>query len=364
MGKKYNVTESIAPDRAEFIPRIEEILERRLFTNNGPNCCQLEEMLGALLGTPYVALCANGTLGLEIAVHAAGLAGKAVITTPFTYVATVSALLWTGCKVIFADIDENSLCISPASIRARITEEVRGIMPVNVYGYPCDYCAIESIAAEHEPSCEVIYDAAQAFGASLNGQSLLCHGDFAVCSFHATKVFHTFEGGAVVAKTEADLQRLKLLRAFGHVNDEHYCAGINAKMSEIHAAMGIAQLKNFESHRDSRKKLTQLYNSMLADTNLRFPETPAGFHSNYSYYPVIFPSEKSLLATRDALLAHDIVPRRYFYPSLTKLPYLPGQSCPIAENIAPRVMCLPLHSGLPFEIAEKTGDIVRKYCNS
>lgn len=362
MGKKYNVTESIAPEREDFIPQAEEILERRQFTNNGPVCQRLEQKLAELIGTPNIALCANGTLGLEIAIHAAGLAGSTVITTPFTYVATVSALLWTGCKVIFADIDEESLCISPASVKERMTQDVRGLMPVNVYGHPCDDPAIEKIALENSPACRVIYDAAQAFGASLNGRPLLRHGDFAVCSFHATKVFHTFEGGAVVSRTEEGLQKLRLLRAFGHINDEHYCAGINAKMSEIHAAMGIAQLKNFEKHRQLRKRLTEIYNELLAGADLRFPRTPAGFHSNYSYYPVIFNTERALLAACDALMEQDIIPRRYFYPSLTKLPYLPGQSCPVAESVAPRVMCLPLHSGLPLEIVEITAAIVRKNC--
>lgn len=360
MGKKYLVTQSISPNTQRYCERVRETLESHNFSNNGPNCLSLEKALADYIGTPNIALCANGTLGLEIAIHAAGLAGSTVITTPFTYVATISALLWVGCKIIFADIEEESLSISPAQIEQKMTPAVQGILPVNVYGHPCDNAAISRIA--RESGCATIYDAAQAFGASLNGKSLLLEGDFSICSFHATKTFHTLEGGMVISKTREGLEKLRLLRAFGHYGDTHYCLGINAKMSELHAAMGLELLQDFEAHRQKRKKLSLLYAALLAETNLRTPSTPPDFLSNYSYFPVIFATEKILLKTISILNANGIFPRRYFYPALNTLPYIHYQNCPVAEDIAPRILCLPLYSGLLPDEVEKIAELVKKNC--
>lgn len=349
------VTKSIKPDPEEFSGYMARIIEDRVFTNNGPKCGLLEEKLGGLVQSPFIALCANGTLGLEIALHAAGLAGKKIITTPFSYVATVSAPLWVGCDVVFADIDEENLSIDPARIADLLDDDVAGVLAVNVYGHPCDYEAIRQVLPTGKP---VIYDAAQAFGASLHGKSLLSFGDMAVCSFHATKPFHTFEGGCVVCHDAETLEKLRLLRAFGHAGDEHVCLGINAKLSEAHAAMGLAILPVFEKERAKREKISKMYDVLLRGANIRIPVVPAGFYSNYTYYPVIFDSESALLGAMKHLAGLNIHPRRYFYPSLNTLPYVHGNHCPISESVSRRVLCLPLYGDLPEGDVEKVAEVV------
>lgn len=364
MSERINVTQSALPERELFHELVDEIFRSRHLTNNGPKCVELERRLAGFLniGANNLTLCGNGTLGLEIAIHAAGAAGKRVITTPFTYVATVTAPLWVGCKVDFADIDPETLCIDPKSLAARLETDTAAVIPVNIYGHPCDDKALRATCG----SVPIIYDAAQAFGASMDGKSLLDFGDLAICSLHATKVLHAFEGGFVISHSPAARTRLCLLRAFGHDNDAYLSLGINAKMSEIHAAMGLALLSDFQRNLERRKMLDAAYRALLDGRHMRFPSAPDGFKSNYGYLPVIFGSEKIALKVVLELQSRNIYPRRYFYPALTKVDYLnPGnQACPVAEDLASRVLCLPLFSDLSLNKIELISGIVNKTVRS
>lgn len=339
-----------------FQNRLEEIFDTHVLTNNGPLLISLEKKLKEFLGVPWLLPCSNGTIALELALHAAGAAGKRVVTTPFTYVATASAPLWIGCEVAFADIDEETLAIDPKKIASLLATETAAILPVDIYGHACDFKAIANVAGD----IPVIYDAAQAFGAKLAGKSLFCFGDFSTCSLHATKVYHTFEGGFVVCHSAEAYDKLTLLRAFGHVGDTHVCLGVNGKMSEIHAAMGLELLQDFEKHRRNREKLTMLYDGLLNWSRFRKPTVQPEFISNYAYYPIILESESALLKAMKKLAEVDIFPRRYFFPALSTLPYIKANPCPIAESIARRALCLPLYSGLPEEIVAKTAEIMNR----
>lgn len=356
MANKYNVTKALLPLAEEFQEYTGEIFASHILTNNGPMVIRLENSLKEFLDADWLLSCSNGTIAIELALHASGAAGKRVITTPFTYVATASAPLWIGCEVIFADIDEETLAIDPKKIAALLTKNTAAILPVDIYGHACDFKAIAEVAGE----IPVIYDAAQAFGAKLGGKSLFSFGDFATCSLHATKVFHTFEGGFIVCHSAEALNKLSLLRAFGHIGDNHICLGVNGKMSEIHAAMGLALLRDYEKHRHKREKISLLYDSLLNWTQLRKPAVLPDFYSNYAYYPVIFESESILSNVVKKLGACNIFPRRYFFPSLTTLPYIKTNPCPIAESVAKRVLCLPLYSSLPEEIVAQTAEIVNE----
>lgn len=357
--KPVQVTRSTLPPLDLYMEHVRDMFASRQMTNQGAYARRLEASLAGFLNVPTLSLCANGTLALQIALRLLGLNGKKVITTPFTYVATLSALLWEGCTPVFADIDPRTLCIDPADV-ARLLEEhpdTAGILPVHVYGNACDVDRLANLAARH--GLRVLYDAAHVFGSILDGKSLFAWGDAAVGSFHATKLFHTVEGGCVITPRTDDKARLDLLRAFGHVGDEHKCLGINAKMSELHAAMGLCLLPGIADILALRAEKAALYDKALrmADGSsvLRRPALAPGLVWNHAYYPVIFPDHASLARTMAALRQRDIYPRRYFYPSLTRLPYVNSPACPVAEDMAERVLCLPfwpeIDEGLIAEIA-------------
>lgn len=350
------VTKALLPPEQEFFSQARDIFHTHILTNNGPLVRKLESALKDYLQVPYLLLCTNGTIAIELALHAAGAAGRRIITTPFTYVATISAPLWIGCEVVFADIDPETLTINPEKIGELLTDDTFAILPVDVYGHCCNFSEIAKVAG----SVPVIYDAAQAFGSKFHGKSLFEFGDYSTCSLHATKTLHTFEGGFIVCKSEAAYKRLDLLRAFGHKGDTHFSLGTNAKMSEIHAAMGLSLLSFFERAREERKKLTEIYDSLLAWEHVRKPCVPDGFESNYAYFPVIFESEKALLNILRKLASRSIHPRRYFYPCLTQLPYLHAQSCPVAEDIAKRILCLPLYAGLSPDTVDEIASVVNQ----
>ena len=362
------VTRSPLPPLAEYLRYVEDIFGTRRLTNNQTYVHRLEKNLGRFLKLPHVSLCVNGTAALQLALRLSGLAGKKVLTTPFTYVATLSALLWEGCTPIFADIDPNTLCLAPEMAKEALDvyPDAAGLLPVHVYGNACDVDALERLCAERELTC--IYDAAHAFGSSLNGRSLLAFGDYAACSFHATKLFHTVEGGGLLTRSTEDQRRVELLRAFGHIGDEHQTLGINAKMSERLAALGVGLLLWLaESIRLGAVFCTR-YDALLTSTaargRLRRPRLASGLSYNYAYYPIIFEDETQLLRVKTALEARHIHPRRYFYPALTTLPYLPAMSrssCPVAEDLARRVLCLPLYAELRPEEVENISDIVIRH---
>ena len=362
--KKLFVTKTFLPAKDEFLKYIDGLFTSHVLTNQGELVLELEKRLAAYLHTPHVLACANGTLALMMALRQAGLGGKKVVTTPFTYVATLSAIMWEGCIPIFADIDPYSFCLSSESLRECLQAhpDIAGVVPVHIFGNCCDVLAIEAICQERGLTC--IYDAAQAFGSTYLGRSLPDFGDYAICSFHATKLFHTAEGGGLVVHSAEARRKAGLLRAFGHLGDEHYTLGFNAKLSELHAAMGLANLPHISTVIEARRKACAYYEENLPSGVYIRPRLREGLTYNYSYFPIVLEDEKALLDLMRSLAGEQIFPRRYFYPSLTTLPYLPALArtmpCPRADDIAPRIMCLPLYAGITGEeLAHVTGAIRR-----
>lgn len=352
-----NVTKTFLPDREEYLQYVREIWDRGYLTNNGPVLQKLETQLKEYLNVDYLYFCGNGTIVLQIAIKALELKGE-IITTPFSYCATSNAILWENCTPIFVDIDAKTFNINPELIEASITPATSAILATHVYGNPCNVEAIEAIAKKH--NLKVIYDAAHAFGVTYKGKSLLSYGDLSTCSFHATKVFHTIEGGALVSNHPELDRKLHLLRAFGHQGDEHYLfAGINGKNSEFHAAMGLVNLPHVPSIIEARREVFAAYDNLLNWDILYKPTLSSDIEYNYAYYPVVFPSEAVMFEVMEALKQEDIIPRRYFYPSLNTLSFMPKQiACPVSEDIAARVLSLPLYVGLPYEDIARISHII------
>lgn len=338
-----NVTKAFLPPQEEYLHWLNKVYASHVLTNNGPIHRELEETLLARFEVPYLRLMANGTLALQLAIRALGVKGR-VITTPFSYVATTSAILWEGCEPVFVDIDPRTCCIDPTLIEAAITPDTTAILATHVYGIPCDVEAIDIIAKRH--GLKVIYDAAHAFDVSYKGRSILQWGDASTLSFHATKLFHTVEGGAVVLHQEDHDKALRLLRSFGHIGDDHFTLGMNAKMSEVHAAMGMAVLPHVASIIEARKRIFQAYDVGLVGVGLEQPVIPGGVDHNFAYYPVFLPSAAEREKAIADLAVQGIIARRYFYPSLNTLPYVQLQTMAVSEDLATRVLCLPLYSGL------------------
>jgi dTDP-4-amino-4,6-dideoxygalactose transaminase len=342
-----NVTKPFLPSFDEYKQYLEGIWERNWLTNNGPLVNELELRLKDYLEVKHVLYLNNGTIALQIAIKALGLTGE-VITTPFSYVATTSSLVWENCKPVFVDIDKDTLNIDPTKIEAAITERTTGIMATHVYGNPCDVEAIEKIAKKH--NLKVIYDGAHAFGVRFKGKSVFDYGDVTTASFHATKVYHTIEGGAVMTTDPELLKVMSRLRNFGHSGvDTFEEAGINGKSSEFHAAMGLANLKHIDDIMLSRKRQALEYNRALATLKVKRPVVLKGSDANNSYYPIVFETEAQLEKSVAALHDNRIYPRRYFYPSLSTLNYVDKGNVPIAEDISPRVLCLPMFHSLRTE---------------
>lgn len=336
------VTRSFLPPRAEFDAWLDKIYVSNVLTNNGPVHKELEETLRTRFNLPYLRLMANGTLALQLAIRALGVTGK-VITTPFSYVATTSAILWEGCEPVFVDIDPMTCCIDPNLIQAAITPDTTAILATHVYGIPCNVEAIDAIAKKY--GLKVIYDAAHAFDVEYKGKSILAWGDASTLSFHATKLFHTVEGGAVVLHDEEIDKKLRLLRSFGHIGDEHFSLGMNAKMSEVHAAMGMAMLPYMDQVIESRRAVAGLYDEYL-NGRLKRPIAPVNARINQSYYPVYFAHGSERKNVMDHLALNNIHTRRYFYPALNELPYIHRSKMPVAEHIADVVVALPTYFGL------------------
>jgi len=355
MQSDIYVTRTFLPPREEYQEWLDKVYANHILTNNGPIHKELEETLRARFDIPHLRLMANGTLALQLAIRALGITGK-VITTPYSYVATTSAILWEGCEPVFVDIDPKTCCIDPKLIEAAITPDTSAILATHVYGIPCDVEAIDAIARKHE--LKVIYDAAHAFDVKYKGKSILAYGDASTLSFHATKLFHTVEGGAVVIHDEETLYRLRLLRSFGHIGDEHFTLGINAKMSEVHAAMGMAVLPHIPHCIEERKALSEKYRQALSGLPLRYPFIPLGTEHNYSYFPVLFPDAFARKKTELTLTSHAIHARRYFFPSLNRLPYITSSLMPISEEAADIVLSLPYYPGLPDHVPDQIASII------
>ena len=353
-----NVTKTSLPPFEEYTAILKRAWDKAWLTNNGELVQELEQKLKAYLEVPNLLFTGNGTIVLQMALKALNITGE-VITTPFSYVATTNAILWEGCQPVFVDINPYTLCIDATKIEAAITPKTQAILATHVYGIPCDVEAIDVIAKKY--NLKVIYDAAHAFGVQYKGKSLLSYGDISTCSFHATKLFHTVEGGCVIANDDDIARQLMLYRQFGHVYDEYFTMGINGKNSELHAAMGLAVFPYIEAIIEERRHICETYSNALG-TTFQLPVCPADTLFNYAYYPVLFPSEITLLNAMNELKSHQINGRRYFYPSLNQLPYLQQAApCPISEAISRRVFCLPLYPGLEAGVINQIIQIVLKY---
>lgn len=359
------VTQPYLPPLEDFLPYLEEMWRNRILTNGGPFHQKLETELAAHLGVPHISLFANATIALITALQALEIKGE-VITTPYSFVATAHALIWNGIKPVFVDIEPDTFNLDPRKIAAAITPNTTAIMPVHCYGRPCDVDHIRDIADKHH--LRVIYDAAHAFGVQLNGESLLRHGDLSVLSFHATKVFHTFEGGAIISPDAATKLRIDQLKNFGFVDETTVvAAGINGKMSEVSAAMGLLQLRHVEDVLKGRQLVEERYRSCLAGVNgLVIPGVDANATRNHSYFPILITPDYQL--SRDALYErlrqHGIFTRRYFYPLISRFPmyeHLPSSApgnLPVAERIAAQVLCLPIYPGLAIDEVDRISHII------
>ncbi len=354
-----NVTKAYLPPFEDYVRYLAGIWERGHLTNHGPLVNELEEKLKEYLGVKHFYFINNGTVAIQLAIKALDLKGE-IITTPFSYVATTSSIVWENAKPVFVDIDPNNFTIDANKIEASITPNTSAILATHVYGIPCDVEAIDKIAKKH--SIKVIYDAAHAFGVKYKGRSLLNYGDISTISFHATKLFHTVEGGGVAINDDELAHRVSYMRNFGHKGQEEFWGvGINGKNSELHAAMGLCNFPQIPSILDSRKRLSETYGRYFSEmgVNLQKPLVPAHTEYNFAYYPVIFATEKQLLTVRDSLNAAYIYPRRYFYPALDTLPYVEQQlPLPVVVSIAARVLCLPLYHGLQPEAIKRICSII------
>lgn len=364
--KPVFVTQPYLPPLEEFLPYLEQIWANKILTNGGQMHQQLEKELCTYLGVEHIALFNNGTIALLTALQALRVAGE-VITTPYSFVATSHSLLWNGIKPVFVDIDPHTLNLDPIKIEAAITPQTTAIMPVHCYGNPCAVEAIQKIADNY--NLRVIYDAAHAFGVEDAGGSILRHGDLSVLSFHATKVFNTFEGGAIICPDAKTKQRINHLKNFGFVDEVTVVApGINGKMSEVNAAFGLLQLKHIDSALARRREIDSIYREKLRGMRgIRLVENVGQTAANYSYFPILVEADYPL--SRDDLYlklkSKDIFARRYFYPLISEFPMYRGMqsaqrsNLPVASEVAEKVLCLPIYPDLNKNELDRIIDALR-----
>jgi dTDP-4-amino-4,6-dideoxygalactose transaminase len=354
-----NVTKTYFPDIASYQAQVQRIWDNQWLTNRGALLQELEQTLKYYLEIDNILVMTNGTLPIQIALKLLGNGGE-VITTPFSYVATTSSILWESCTPVFVDIDPEYLTIDEAKIEAAITPKTTCILATHVFGNPCDVDKLSEIAQKH--NLKIIYDAAHCFGVKYNGKSIFKYGDISTCSFHATKVFHTAEGGAAFCNDKELMHKVFYSHNFGHNGPlDFFGLGVNAKISELQAAMGLAVLPDMPQIFEARKKVVDFYNQNLDFKKIRTIKLRKDTDWNYSYYPVVFENEKTLINVQKALNKQQIFPRRYFYPSLNNLPYLNNRVLmPASDKIAESVLCLPLYVGLETKNLELITQIVNK----
>lgn len=342
------VTKPFLPPISEYKEYLEQIWANEWLTNMGPLSKKLEHQLKDYLEVEHLLFVTNGTVALQMAIKALDLKGE-IITTPFSFVATTSSIVWEGCTPVFVDIDQQSLNIDANKIEASITPETTAILATHVYGNPCDVEAIDKIAKKH--NLKVIYDAAHAFGVQVNGKSIFEYGDISTCSLHATKLYHSVEGGLVITKDENLFKKLFYIRNFGISNFDSFAElGLNGKNSEYHAAMGLVNLNHINSISKKRQEICEYYDDLLKDIGLQKPVWHVASKNNYAYYPVLLPSEEVLLKVVQVLNENQIQTRRYFYPSLaSSLPYLEPNTFSITDEVSKRILCLPLYYDLTLE---------------
>lgn len=365
-NKTIPVTQPFLPELSEFVPYLEQIWDNRWLTNNGPFHQKLEAKLAEYLGVEHVSLFNNATIALITALQAMRIHGE-VITTPYSFVATSHSIMWNGLEPVFVDIDPTTFNIDPAKIEAAITPRTTAIMPVHCYSNPCDVEAIQKIADNY--GLKVIYDAAHAFGVNYKGKSLLNWGDLSILSFHATKVFNTFEGGAIISPDAKTKQRIDRLKNFGIANELTVTApGINGKMSEINAAFGLVQLKHIDDAMAQRQAVDSRYRSELAEvTGITLYQHDINANSNFSYFPILVEAEYPL--SRDELYeklkANGILSRRYFYPLISNMPMYRGLPTadtvhlPLANALAEKVLCLPIFNELTVEQQQQVITLIK-----
>ncbi|QNM90686.1 DegT/DnrJ/EryC1/StrS family aminotransferase [Aliarcobacter cryaerophilus] len=352
-----NVTKSYLPNIEKYKSYIDEIYKTAWLTNQGPLVQKLEKRLAEYLGVKNIILVSNGTIALDIAYRALDLKGE-VITTPFSFVATTSSLVTNRLTPIFVDIDEKSFNLNPKNIEKLITQKTSAILPVHVFGNACEVEKIEQIAKKHR--LKVVYDAAHAFDVKYKDKSILEFGDISTLSFHATKLFHTIEGGAIIANDDELAQKIRYLINFGIKSPtEIPYLGTNAKMNEFEAAMGLCVLDDIENIKEKRKVIIENYREELKDL-VQFQKQNENASENYSYFPIVLENEEELLKVQKVLNDENIFPRRYFYPSLDTLEYIePKQECIISRNISKRILCLPVYAELDFDNQNKIIEILK-----
>lgn len=352
------VTKTFLPPIDEYNNQVKRVWQNEWLTNRGKLIIELEEKLQHHLNTSNILITNNGTIPIQIALKLLANGGE-VITTPFSYVATTASIVWENCKPVFVDITPNYLTIDETKIEAAITPKTTCILATHVFGNPCNVDAIETIAKKH--NLAVIYDAAHCFGVNYNNQSLFNYGTISTCSFHATKLFHTAEGGAIFCNDIELRHKIYYSHNFGHNGPLNFFGlGINAKISELQAAMGLAVFPHINDIIDKRKQVVTAYDNLLDFNSVVKMQLRAGTNWNYSYYPVIFSSENKLLEVQKVLNESDIFPRRYFYPSLNTIEYTQGNLMPISESIAARILCLPLYTTLNMIDVERIVNIINQ----
>lgn len=338
------VTKPFLPAVKEFNELIDSIWERQWLTNNGPLVNELELKLKRYLNIKHLLYVSNGTIALQIAIKALGLKGE-IITTPFSYVATSSSIVWEGCSPVYVDIEPDTFNIDPERIEAAIGPRTSAILATHVFGNPCKIDQIQEIADRH--GLKVIYDAAHCFGTNYKNKSVFEYGDISTTSFHATKLFHTIEGGAVFTSDPELLKKMAFMRNFGHNGPDEFAElGINGKNCEFHAAMGLCNLNHINEILEKRKTLSFYYWENLKDLKATYPRLNDDLDYNYAYFPVLFESEERMLAAMKAMEAEKVYGRRYFYPSLTTLPFVDKRAVPVCESVTRRILCLPLYHSL------------------
>ena len=370
-NKVITVTSPLLPSLDEFMPYLQDIWSRKWLTNNGYYHQELEKALCEYLKVPYISLFTNGTLPLLCALQALRITGE-VITTPYSFVATTHSLWWNGIKPVFVDIDPETCNIDPEKIEDAITPRTTAIMPVHVYGKPCDTDRIQAIADKY--GLKVIYDAAHAFGVKVNGESILNAGDISTLSFHATKVYNTIEGGALVCHDEKTKKRIDYLKNFGFAGETEIVApGINGKMDEIRSAYGLLNLKQVDTAIEARHQIAIKYRKVLRNVNgLHVMEDIPGVRHNYSYFPIFVDAEKYGM-TRDELYfkmkEQNVFGRRYFYPLISEFSTYRGldsarlDNLPVAHKIANSVICLPMYAGLNEDDIDRILIVLSGKCN-
>lgn len=349
------ITKPFLPPRHEYLKLIESAFERNWLTNNGPILQKVETEIQSCLNSCQGLVVSNGTIALQIAIKALGIRGK-VLTTPFTYIATASSIAWEGCTPVFVDVEQNNFNVSASSIANALDDEIGGIVLTHCFGLPLDVKELDAMAAQR--GVPIVYDASHAFGSTIDGESIMNFGDISTCSYHATKLFHMVEGGGIFSRHQDLIDKVSWLRNFGHNGPEQFSGiGINGKNSEIHAAMGLVNLRYLNEIMSTRKRQCLLYAELLSSTDAFTLVDPHLTGWNCAYYPILMRSERLTLRAMSSLNEAEIFPRRYFYPSLDSINDWKGH-CPNSRDVASRVLCLPLYHDLTTQDQTRVASIL------